>query len=299
MKIPSFLDNKQNVLVYRDTVITNQSSYEVTNALKLNDSEPVFLYIQDYQKPIQIDFLEGATNIVYIIFRSSKDSTYKVDINVSENASVSVFTALRNKDRFKVEIERNTSISENAKIKFSNALVNMGETSLLETYDLNEVKAELVIDQLNIASQNDKTIVSQNVKHHQKHTTSNIVNSLISNKNANLDYYVSGKIEKGNEYSICNQLNKGIILSEAGQIKVLPMLFIDEYNVEASHGAAIGQMDEEQLYYLLSRGLTELEAKTLIIYGYTNPFISSIEDEDIQQFIERQIDKKINEGDIL
>lgn len=299
MKIPYFLDNKSDVLIFRDNEVSNQSSFELTNSLKLFGDKPVYLYVQDYRKVINIEFLENAKNTLYLIFRSSSDTQYELNIHVQENADVKMFTALRNKDRFHVEIERFTTISKHAKIKYSNALVNMGETTLTEKYDLNEEYAELDIDQLNISSQNDKTTVSQNVMHNQKHTTSNIINSLISNKNSILDYYVSGKIEQGNEFSVCNQLNKGIILSEKGQIKVLPMLFIDEYNVEASHGAAIGQMDEEQLYYLLSRGLTELEAKTLIIYGYTNPFISSIEDEDIKAFVERQIDKKINEGDIL
>ncbi len=299
MKIPTFLDNKSNVIVYRNNSIINQSSFEINKSLKVEDENTVYLYIENYADSINIDFLENSKTQVYLIFRSSEDDSYNLNINVLENAHVNFFTALRNKGRVNVSIDRLTNVARNGYIKYTNALLNMGESNLSDLINLNEEHAEVEIDQLNIASQNDKTNVSQEINHNQKYTKSNIYNSLISNKNSKLKYDVLGRIAKGNEYSVCNQLNKGIILAEKGSIEVLPMLFIDEYNVEASHGAAIGQMDDEQLYYLLSRGLTELEAKTLIIYGYTNPFITSIEDEDIQEFVERQITKKINEGDIL
>ena len=85
------------------------------------------------------------------------------------------------------------------------------------------------------------------------------------------------------------------MLSNKGEIEVEPKLFIDEYNVEASHGAAIGQMDEMQLYYLLSRGLTEQEARSLIIFGYTNPFLSMIEDKNIKRMLTSQITRVMKE----
>jgi Fe-S cluster assembly protein SufD len=68
---------------------------------------------------------------------------------------------------------------------------------------------------------------------------------------------------------------------------------IDEYDVEASHGAAIGQMDELQLYYLMSRGMSESEAKSLIINGYTLPFISLIANEKIEKILKRQVSRVI------
>ena len=49
-------------------------------------------------------------------------------------------------------------------------------------------------------------------------------------------------------------------------------LEIDEYDVIASHGASIGAIDDEELYYLMSRGLTEDKAKELLIMGFIDRF---------------------------
>jgi Fe-S cluster assembly protein SufD len=187
----------------------------------------------------------------------------------------------------------------NSILNVNNALINIGETKINDAVNLNEEFATVNFEQLNIGSYKDIFEVNQDIKHLAKSTTSQITNSLISNLSSKLKYSVSGYIFKGNELSSCNQINKGIILSDFGEIEVEPKLFIDEYNVEASHGAAIGQVDEEQLYYLLSRGLTEMDARSLIISGYTKPFVNNIPDEDIRQMIERQILKKINEVNIL
>jgi Fe-S cluster assembly scaffold protein SufB len=52
-------------------------------------------------------------------------------------------------------------------------------------------------------------------------------------------------------------------------------------------------MDEEELFYLLSRGLTEAEAKSLIISGYINPFVNMIEDTDVKKKLTSQISRII------
>jgi Fe-S cluster assembly protein SufD len=301
MKTPTYLNDKSQVIILKQDQVLNKSDFKINDLnIKFKGSESVYLYIEDFaKKDMTFDFLENSKIKLYIIIRSSKKAEYNFLFNVENKANIDVFTGLRNKGIVEVNLSRTVNIAKEASIKLNNALVNMGHTTINEVVNLNEEEANVTINQLNIGSYNDTTNVSQDVFHNAKHTTSNIDNSLISNSNAKLKYSVSGRIFRGNEFSSCNQLNKGIILKEFGEIEVEPKLFIDEYNVEASHGAAIGQIDDEQLYYLLSRGLTELQARSLIISGYTLPFINSIQDEDIQQLVERQIHKKIIEVDAV
>jgi Fe-S cluster assembly protein SufD len=83
------------------------------------------------------------------------------------------------------------------------------------------------------------------------------------------------------------------MLSEHSEIACEPTLLIDEYNVEASHGAAIGKMDDLQLFYLLSRGLSETEAKALILSGYINPFINLIENDKLKKTVLTKINRTL------
>ena len=86
--------------------------------------------------------------------------------------------------------------------------------------------------------------------------------------------------------SVARQQNKGIVLGVNARLDANPLLLIDEYDVEASHGAAIGKIDEEQLYYLMSRGLTHKNAQRLIISGFLSPVISLMTTKElIEDFV--------------
>lgn len=297
MKQPGYLNHKEQVILFSGNEVINKSTFSNhEETFTFQGKDTAYLYLEDFKKEhITLHFLPESKIKLYIILHSSTDTLHQFSYTLEKNAKVDVFTTIRNKGKINVSLHRIFDVSEHATINLQNALCNMGETHINDIVNLNEPYARVDIDQLNVGSYNDQTTVTQEVNHFATYTASNIQNALISNSNAKLTYKVSGSIAKGNEYSSCNQINRGIILKEQGQIEVTPILLIDEYNVEASHGAAIGQVDEEQLYYLLSRGLSELEARSLIISGYTKPFIDSILDEDIQNFIQRQIHKKISE----
>lgn len=300
MKIPRYLSHKNQVIFFQQDQVVNQSNLTI-DGLKVyfTGKDVVYLYFEDFiHSNITLNFAENSEIKLFIILKSSIPSNYDFIYNLEKSAKLDVFTGIRNNDKIEVSFKRDISLASDAFVNIRNAILNMGKTNIQDMVYLNEVNAEVNIDVLNIGSYNDESFVTQDVFHNAKYTKSTITNSLISNANAKLKYLVSGRIFKGNEFSSCSQTNKGIILKENGEIEVEPKLYIDEYNVEASHGAAIGQIDDEQLYYLLSRGLTELESRSLIISGYTKPFIDSIEDEDIRLFIERQIYKKINEVDV-
>ena len=61
-------------------------------------------------------------------------------------------------------------------------------------------------------------------------------------------------------------------------------LVIDEYDCMASHGASIGAIDEEELYYLMSRGLTRENSERLIVEGFIHPFINELKDESVKSY---------------
>ena len=68
---------------------------------------------------------------------------------------------------------------------------------------------------------------------------------------------------------------------------------IDENDVEASHAAVVGKINEEHIFYLCSRGLGEEEAKRLITLGYLNPIIAYFDDQRIKEDIANAIIKKV------
>ena len=75
---------------------------------------------------------------------------------------------------------------------------------------------------------------------------------------------------------------------------ILPKLLIDENDVQASHATSVGRIDENQLIYLQSRGLTEGQVLNLISTGYLMPIASFIENEQLQNQLKEEIESKVS-----
>lgn len=80
------------------------------------------------------------------------------------------------------------------------------------------------------------------------------------------------------------QLHKAVLLSDTAEIDVKPELEIFADDVKCSHGAASGELDKEQLFYMRSRGIGEEEAKQILIDAYLNDVINQISDETLREW---------------
>ena len=142
------------------------------------------------------------------------------------------------------------------------------------------------------ASGNDKKSVSADCIHLAPHTTGLVENYGIVQDAAKLFFLGKSDIRSGSFSSSTRQSAKIIVFDEGCVAKASPVLCIDENDVTASHAAVVGKLNEEHLYYLLSRGLSLKEARHLISVGYLKP-IAQYFDMDLKAKIEAAI-----EGDI-
>lgn len=129
--------------------------------------------------------------------------------------------------------------------------------------------------------------------HEAPHTRSNMENYAVVYKNGDYRMSDTGKILKGAHGSESHQTSRALILSENQKCEITPVLLIDENDVQASHATSMGQIDENQLYYLQTRGLTKTQALGLITVGYLMPIASVLEDEALEKQLSEKIEKKV------
>lgn len=86
-------------------------------------------------------------------------------------------------------------------------------------------------------------------------------------------------IEKSAKKSLASQNAKIIIYDKECSAYANPKLLIDYDDVVANHSAAVGTLNEEHIFYLLSRGLSIKEARKLITFGYLKPILSNLDEE--------------------
>ncbi|HLS22384.1 MAG TPA: Fe-S cluster assembly protein SufD [Pseudogracilibacillus sp.] len=102
-----------------------------------------------------------------------------------------------------------------------------------------------------------------------------------------------GKIEDGASGSNAEQESRILMLSGDARGDANPILLIDEDDVTAGHAASVGRIDEMQVYYLQSRGITKEEAEQLIIHGFLAPVVEELPIETIRKQMTQLIEGKI------
>ena len=101
------------------------------------------------------------------------------------------------------------------------------------------------------------------------------------------------KCEKIAQKTNAFQQNNNVLLDDKATVNSKPQLEIYADDVKCSHGCTIGQMDEEALFYLRSRGIPKKEAKALMTYAFANNVLESVQLPSLKKRINGQIARKL------
>lgn len=143
-----------------------------------------------------------------------------------------------------------------------------------------------------LSSGEDKKIFETSVTHSVNETRALMSNYGISRDESKIVFSGTSTIEKDAKKSNTRQEAKIIVFDETSDGVASPALVIKDNDVIASHAAVVGRLNEDHLFYLRSRGLSEEEAKRIIALGYLKPigrFFEESEREKLNEIIERRI----------
>jgi Fe-S cluster assembly protein SufD len=101
------------------------------------------------------------------------------------------------------------------------------------------------------------------------------------------------RIEKGAARSDAYQANRNLVLSDHAKATSIPMLEIDNNDVRCTHGATVGPVDPQHLFYLRSRGIPESTAKRMIVQGFFGQVLERIPFEQARQMVETELEARL------
>ncbi len=101
------------------------------------------------------------------------------------------------------------------------------------------------------------------------------------------------RIEKGAARSDAYQANRNLVLSDHAKATSIPMLEIDNNDVRCTHGATVGPVDPQHLFYLRSRGIPEATAKRMIVQGFFGDVLERIPFEHARTLIEAELESRL------
>ena len=105
------------------------------------------------------------------------------------------------------------------------------------------------------------------VNHNHHHVESYLSNKCIGLDGSKIKIQIDSVLDKGNHDCVMDQVSRILTLGDV-EAEIIPNMFTHEDSVEAKHGSVIGSFRDEELFYLMSRGITENEAITLLIKGF-------------------------------
>ncbi|MGX7096082.1 Fe-S cluster assembly protein SufD [Gemella bergeri] len=280
-------------------------------------------------------FVETKDNVVidepiqYIVITDKKQSLFNhVTIKAGKNSSLNFVENYINnlkKDDTPFSIVVEVVAEENAKVNYSsitnlpkgkrgtilrrgltndNSLINWNVAAMDEA----DVYHDNTTNILGNGSEANLKIVTLGVKEQKTYFNSEVVNQGLNSRGDILQHGVMldrshivfngvGFIVKGATGSNAYQSSRMLTLSSEAKGNANPMLLIDENDVMAGHGASLGRIDEEQLYYLQSRGLSKKESSRLLVHGFLSPVISELTVDFIKEMATVLIDEKINNNE--
>ena len=298
-----FLDNQNNI----DEQLADNSLINLNNAL--SNKSYKLLVKKDYQlkKPL----------IIYHTTKSeltSQNINLKINFELEENSSLKLIDIVKDKGNknfinifYNFSLEKNSILKnykidqfENDNIRYMFNNIKQSSNSVSETFYLSKgsifSKNEIFCD---LKGEHSSAFVNgifslNKSKHHEikakiNHLVENtksyqLVKSVLENKSRSVyqgKIYVDSKAQKTDGY----QLSKAILVDETTEFNAKPELEIYADDVKCSHGSASGSLDENSIFYLMSRGLSYKEARELLINGFLVEVINQITDESIKKLI--------------
>ncbi|MEZ4736769.1 MAG: Fe-S cluster assembly protein SufB [Caldilineaceae bacterium] len=134
------------------------------------------------------------------------------------------------------------------------------------------------------------------VVHGAPFTSSKIVSKSISKDGGRASYRGLLRVAKGAHHSKSNVVCDALLLDEASRSDTYPYIEIEEDNVAVGHEASVSKIGEEQLFYLMSRGISEDEAAAMIVGGFIEPLVKELPMEyavEMNRLIQLQMEGSI------
>ena len=155
---------------------------------------------------------------------------------------------------------------------------------------------ETTIDGLYVVTGNQHTDNHTVIDHQKPHSNSFQLYKGILDGKARAVFNGKVFVREGALLTDARQLNKNLLLSAEAHVDTKPELEIFADDVKCSHGATVGQLEDEELFYLASRGITAEKARALLTYGFAEDVISKIKLKSVRDQLDRIVLDKLHQS---
>ena len=312
-KIDFSYEDEQQVVVEQNSdlekELSRNSLLNLNTAFVSNYTKILVKSGYQFKKPlILFNYLSNNLNNVGINIR--------LDIKLEDDASLNIIN-ISNENlnnnflnfRQKINIGKNSilknyslDINENSNFKYSFKDISLEKNSHLEYFilskgskflkhdincSLNNEYGSVVLNGIIDLDDKKHHEIKTNINHNEENCKSYQLIKSVLNENSKGIYqgkiYVNSKAQKTDGY----QLSRALLLSDEVEFNAKPELEIYADDVKCSHGSTSGNVDEDSIFYLMSRGLSYEQSKKLLTNGFLNEVIEKITNNEVKSLVKK------------
>ncbi len=240
-----------------------------------------------------VHYVEGCTAPIY-----STDSLHSavVEIIVKKDARVRYTTIQNWSNNVYNLVTKRAMAFENAVMEWVDGNIGSKLTMKYPSVYLMEPGAHGEILSLAFAGDGQHQDAGGKVIHVAPNTSSAIVSKSVSRGSGRTSYRGLLKVEEGAEGSTSTVRCDALLLDEHSRSDTYPTMEVDEERVNIGHEASVSKLGDDQLFYLMSRGLTEEEAGKMVVNGFVEPIVKELPMEyaiELNRLIELQMEGSV------
>jgi Fe-S cluster assembly protein SufB len=214
------------------------------------------------------------------------------EVYLSEGAEVN-FASLQNfEGEVNSTVNRRSIVQKDAKVNWTVGHIGGGTTRSRTDSVLNGAGSAAEDVEVVFGSESQRFDVVTDLTHQSIHTTGHVLARGVLRDSSRSIFKGMIRIEEGAKNSNSYLAEHAMILSKKARADAIPGLEIKTNEVKATHSGSVSQVDEEQIFYLMSRGLSESEAQRLIIVGFMHPAVQRIPLRTVRAAIQYLIEEK-------
>ena len=306
-------DDENKITISEDQSIEEDD--QRNSLLNLNNA----FVVKNYKIDVLDGYLAKKPLIIYHNAAKNIESSLvslRLDINLGKNSAlkvINIFNEGTNNNliniRQKINISENSILekftldhNENNNIRYAHTDIILEKNSHLELFILSKGSKFFKNDIICSLNDNHGSISLNGIinlndnKHHEIKTVINhneencksyqLIKTVLNDKSKSVyqgKIYVNSKAQKTDGY----QLSRALLLNQETEFNAKPELEIYADDVKCSHGSTSGNLDENSIFYLMSRGLSLGQSKELLINGFLQEVAEKISDEKIKQLVKK------------
>lgn len=228
---------------------------------------------------------------LYINNQNSENFTNDVSFELEPKSSLNI-TLFDINSASNIENKICFNLSEDAKLNLVIVSLNTGITKSTIVANLNEERSDAKISVISVANSGVDTRFNVICNNYAPHTKGNIVQRAVALDGGSNVFEATGYIHEGCFKAVNFQESRVLLLDGAAKGDASPILLINHHDVEAGHAAGVSRVSDEEMYYLMSRGIDRKTAEELMTVAFIRPVIDQITNEQLRESVFDKISKK-------